>query len=104
MKTLFTILTIPFLGLTFLSLAHAEEKGSGPDFESNKQVMIQHMDARIQNLTQAKACMNSAKNREEMKKCHESLRDEQKGMRVQMLERRKQHLDEKIQKAKSEKD
>ena len=66
----------------------------GPHFEEHKQAMIQNIDARIQNLTTAKACFSAAKDHDAMKACHQALEASQKAAMEQMHAMHEAHKEE----------
>jgi hypothetical protein len=78
--------------------ANADEK-----FDKLKQETLSHLDARIQDLNEAKSCVSSAQNLEALKKCRMDMRGEHMKMRGQMMEKRKARLDEQIKKLEAEK-
>jgi hypothetical protein len=62
---------------------------AGGDMNARKAEVMAQMDARIAALTEAKACISSATEKEAMKKCHDGLKDDRMAMKME-------HMDKKI--------
>ncbi|MCM2281724.1 MAG: hypothetical protein NDI61_07745 [Bdellovibrionaceae bacterium] len=80
------------------SLAFAEETAApaADMFNEMKTSFLSMLDERITNLNEAKTCVSSATNREEMKKCHSALKQD----RMEMLEKMKAAREERRERRK----
>lgn len=73
------------------------------DLAKAKEEMTANMDKRIANLQQAKTCISGAATKEDMKKCHEALKEDRQEMRQAHLAKREERLKEKMKKVEEQK-
>lgn len=76
MKKRFIPVMVLSLALVFPAFAAENEgqrKGAGPNFENRKAEVLKNIDERIDGMQQLKACVQAAKNHEDMKSCREKF-------------------------------
>lgn len=61
-----------------------QPKGVGPNFEKNKADIISHIDQRIARNQEEKACVQAAKNHDDVKACRDKFKTEVKEQRQNM--------------------
>ncbi|EQC46840.1 hypothetical protein [Bacteriovorax sp. Seq25_V] len=83
----FLILATIFSLSTFASDNKDAKKGE--KFEAAKTKILAGMDERISSLTEGKACISAAKNREELKSCRAKMKEKMKGMKEKRQEHKK---------------
>ena len=107
----FLLLTALLTSMNVFAEGDAEKEKM---FSEHKAKVITHIDERIQQLTKAKGCFNSAAKHDDMKKCREEMKagmqeiksdmqEDHKEMRANREEMRAKKLDEKIKKLEEKK-
>lgn len=88
-----------FILAAALSIVATAEPATAPagDISQAKAEMTKMLDQRIQNLTEAKACVAGATNRADMKACHQNLKQDRLEMKEHAKERRAEHIDRRMQ-------
>jgi hypothetical protein len=77
--------------------------GAGGDFSSRKAEVIAHMDTRIAAITEAKACVSAAADKEAMKKCHDGLKDDRMAMKMEHMDKKINRMEMRKQKLEAKK-
>ncbi|MCC6137015.1 MAG: hypothetical protein IT287_00145 [Bdellovibrionaceae bacterium] len=73
------------------------------DIATAKTEMTANLDKRITNLQEAKNCVSNAASKEDMKKCHEALKEDRMEMRQERLGKKEARLKERLQKVEEKK-
>ncbi len=81
---LFAVLVLASLS----SFAFANEVKE-ENFEKTKTMMLESMDKRISNLQAGKTCVSAAKNREQLKECHKTMRSSMEELKKDSDNKRK---------------
>lgn len=95
MKQTLTALTVA-LALACVAPSFAAEsgqpqqpqQGQAPNFEQKKADILKLMDERIKGLQEEKACVQAAKNHDDLRACREKHRAEMKDVREEMRKKR----------------
>ncbi|MCE3255704.1 MAG: hypothetical protein K0R25_1198 [Rickettsiaceae bacterium] len=101
MKTKFAIIALTISVFTS-SVALAEQgqsgENSGENFAKHKAEIIANLNQEKAVIDQAISCINSAQNKETAMKCHEQKRASMEQMKQQRMAKRKEHLQDQINK------
>ena len=95
MKLLISILA---LGLVFSSFAQDSAK-----FEEHKKMIVAELEKGISLMQTEKSCVENAKVREDIKKCHEATKAEREKLHSERKQKRAEMLDEGIKKLEEKK-
>jgi hypothetical protein len=73
------------------------------DISAHKAEMTANMDKRISMLNEAKTCIASASTKEDMKKCHQGLKEDRMEMRKDHLGKKEARLQDRLKKVQEQK-
>lgn len=74
------------------------------DFAKNKEQSLKMIDERIKNLQSHRNCVANANDLEAFKKCHETMRNARETMKNEFLQKRRQHIEQRMKKSEVKKE
>jgi hypothetical protein len=84
------------LALAFLSTVSFADDNA--NFEEHKKEILSHIDKKISMLNEHKTCVSSASSKDDLKKCHEGMKEDREVMKKEHKEERTQKIDARIKK------
>lgn len=105
MKTLKLMTAVALVaGFSMVALAdHRPDHHAEENFEKMKAGAVEMTEKRIKMLQDAQTCFKAATKKEDLKKCHEAMRDDRHEMREEMMKRREERKKERHEKMEEKK-